>query len=399
MGTTITPEVLERIQTEYQEKSSQNSIKTKNVKKAKISFNSIFKELYSSYYSQKSEKEICLIDSNLDKLNKKNEFKNEIEKNEKKIENEKFVEKEINYIIFRKHKSFDISDSFLNFQEILLNENDKKIGIIESDFNSEKDKESNNSDYTDLSKKFSLFNKEKKRNNIKYNKKSFFNNKIAYSYYDKLILTNQWNPLSKEKTHNNIFFFDWDDTLLCTSYIAPTGALGEVEINKKDRETIGNLDILVYKLLSKTLEKGKVFIITNAAPGWIEFSSKKLYPKSAELLSRVRIISARGLYEKRLPGDMRQWKTRAFKYAMDSINIKRTIPTNIVCFGDSIIEIEATYNIKDIFANAFIKTIKFKESPTLVELEKEIKVILSQFETILAAIKNLSIKVAKKKSE
>ena len=203
--------------------------------------------------------------------------------------------------------------------------------------------------------------------------------------------------MQKDNIFNNIFIFDWDDTLLCTTYLVSTGALNEMEINKKDKEIISGLDILVSKLLSKTIKLGFVFIITNGAPGWIELSSVKFYPETAKILEKIKIITARGLYEKKLPGDMRQWKTLAFKYAIDSMKIKRSIPTNIICLGDSVTEIEASYNIKEYFHNAYLKTIKFKESPTHKELEKELKLVQTQIDSILPKMKNLSIKYTKKK--
>ena len=89
----------------------------------------------------------------------------------------------------------------------------------------------------------------------------------------------------------------------------------------------------------------------------------------------------------------------AFKYAIDSVDLQKNIPTNILCFGDSIIEMEASYNIKEYFSNAYLKTIKFKESPTHLELEKELRIISAQLDSILSNIKNLSIKVTKKKIE
>ena len=79
------------------------------------------------------------------------------------------------------------------------------------------------------------------------------------------------------------------------------------------------------------------------------------------------------------------------------INLLKT--ANILSFGDSIIELEASLKLKDIFADGYIKTIKFKENPQPMELIKELKIIISQFDTILSNMRNLSIKVAKKKNE
>ena len=186
---------------------------------------------------------------------------------------------------------------------------------------------------------------------------------------------------------------------MCTSYLAPTGVLDEEESKQIDKNIIKSLDQLVANLLTKSIENGQVFIITNAAHGWIEYSAKKLYPLTSKVLKQIKIVSARGLYEKRLPGDYRQWKSKAFIDAVLKSNIDLNKTANILCFGDSIIELEASHQLKEIFADGYIKTIKFKESPQPMELIKELKIILSQFDVILSNIRNLSIKVAKKKTE
>ena len=174
-----------------------------------------------------------------------------------------------------------------------------------------------------------------------------------------------------------------------------------MEVNKRDKEVINNLDSIVSKLLIKTMNLGIVFIVTNGAPGWVELSSTKFYPKTAKILQKIKVISARGLCEKKYPGDMRQWKNVAFKFALDSLDdINKNIVTNIICFGDSIIEMEASYIIKEYFPDAYLKTIKFKESPTHNELEKELKIISTQLDSIMNNYnKNLSVKVTRKKNE
>ena len=428
MGIAITPETLSQLKTKNIPKENiKNNINNSNTNSKKNKNNNywdILYNIYSPFFSKlkkeepnKTKNEIILninseneniIIENKDNTNSYNisNINNEIHKNKNEEEKE---DEELNNIIFGKHKSFDLSN---NIDSLFENNENNKINIYTSqnneynkkELNSEKDNESNNSDYADISKEFLLFNKKK---NKKKNKKSDINNdknilkskKIRDAYYNKLVITNQWNTLKKEKVFNNIFFFDWDDTLLCTSYLLPTGALNDMEINKKDKAIISNLDSIVSKLLAKTVKLGLVFIITNGAPGWVEMSSKKFYPQSAKIITKIKIISARGLCEKKLPGDMRQWKTRAFKYALNSIEIKKNIPTNIIVLGDSIIEMEASYNIKDFFSNAYLKTIKFKESPSHIELEKELKIIFAQLDSILTNFKNLSIKVTRKKNE
>ena len=419
MGAALTPETLNQIKQKNMTKplnKNKNNIDNSNEKIKKNKNNiywNIFNNIYSPFYkkikqkSSENENELILStksgkENNINK-NTGNEINDKILKREKEVE-------EMNNIIFRKHKSFDLSDNHLK-KELLLedtntndnvNINNNNINIYTShnngynrEINSQKDNESNISDYADISKAYSLFNKKKIKKKIDDAKAK----KIRDGYYNKLVITNQWNPLKKEKIFNNLFFFDWDDTLLCTSYLVPTGALNDMEINKKDKPIISSLDSLASKLLVKSLKLGYVFIVTNGAPGWVELSSTKFYPETAKVLKNVKIISARGLCEKKLPGDMRQWKTKAFKYALDTIPIKRNIPTNIIFFGDSIIEMDSSYIVKECFSNAYLKTIKFKENPSHTELEKELKIIFTQLDSILTNFKNLSIKVTRKKNE
>ena len=51
------------------------------------------------------------------------------------------------------------------------------------------------------------------------------------------------------------------------------------------------------------------------------------------------------------------------------------------------------------FSEAFIKTIKFREAPKLDELLKQLKLVYAQFGSIYSSIKNLTIRVERKKKE
>ena len=403
MGLTFTQETLNQIKNKKilpKDINNKNKVLNNKQKYSDI-FNNISSNIYKKQYS-KCEKD-SIINTNAISNNENIIIESDKEKNIdlNKINNEEKEkdEEEINEIIFRKHKSIDIPYNYI-YKDLLFDKNINNNNKVMNDqeIYSEKDNESIDSDYKDISKKFVIFNNNKNKK-VRHIQKCVNSNKIRDSYYNKLIIKNQWNPLQKDKIFNNIFFFDWDDTLLCTSYLVPTGALTDMEINKKDKDIVSNLDNLVCRLLLKAINVGFVFIVTNGAPGWVEISSVKFYPKTSKILPKVKIISARGLCEKKIPGDVRQWKTKAFAYALNSIKINKTIPTNIICFGDSNIEIEASYNIKEHFSNAYLKTIKFKENPTHTELEKELKIISGQIDSILTNMKNLSIKVTRKKND
>jgi hypothetical protein len=64
--------------------------------------------------------------------------------------------------------------------------------------------------------------------------------------------------------------------------------------------------------------------------------------------------------------------------------------------GDSLIEIEAAHILASQFSQAYIKTVKFRETPKPEELTKQLCLILQQLPQIFSCVKNLSIKVEKK---
>ena len=112
------------------------------------------------------------------------------------------------------------------------------------------------------------------------------------------------------------------------------------------------------------------------------------------LISNNKKFSLKGLFSKYYPGDPTQWKIKAYKYAIEKNNINTRIISNIICFGDSIIDLEAIESLRYIFKNDFIKVIKFKENPHLVELEKQIWIVISQLDFIIKKVRNLTLKIS-----
>ena len=88
----------------------------------------------------------------------------------------------------------------------------------------------------------------------------------------------------KEKTHNSLIIFDWDNTLLPTSFLTPHGVY-DLNLSEKDKEKLAKIEFNVLRLLSIAIEKGNVYIITNAGPGWMEYSAERYYPSIVKLLS------------------------------------------------------------------------------------------------------------------
>lgn len=66
------------------------------------------------------------------------------------------------------------------------------------------------------------------------------------------------------------------------------------------------------RILEIALQHGKMYIITNAAEGWVEFSCRKFFPSVFPVLAKIKIISARARYERVFPGEVPKWKVHAF---------------------------------------------------------------------------------------
>ncbi|CAI2366092.1 unnamed protein product [Moneuplotes crassus] len=209
--------------------------------------------------------------------------------------------------------------------------------------------------------------------------------------YQKIWLT----PSEKPESHQTVFIYDWDDTLLCTSFLNPTGFYEEdVEIPEMAKKHLEKLEKAVEKLIVASVKHGKTYIVTNAAEGWVQFSSKKYMPKVYSALSDVEVISARSLFELQFPGDSYEWKMQAFTNIQK--DLESSMITNIIACGDSRIEMEAARHIAKLFQTAFIKTVKFKETPTPEELIKQLNLVIQKLDHISSAPRNLTIRLERK---
>ena len=228
------------------------------------------------------------------------------------------------------------------------------------------------------------------------NSKNFMSklNKIGKNtrslYYNKLINKKLLN--SKQKKFNNLFIFDWDDTLLCTSVLSPNGYFDvDFEIPEVTLTKMKILEKHVKNILSKALEKGDTYIVTNSELDWIEYSCQRFFPNVYELIKKIKIISARDLYEEKYPNDYKIWKVKAFNDIIKNYSLN--LPTNIMSFGDSSYEIDAAFDIASKFNNGFIKAIKFKEYPLISDIISQLILISEKFELFYSSCKNCTINI------
>lgn len=223
------------------------------------------------------------------------------------------------------------------------------------------------------------------------NKDAFFRN----NYINKLTNMKIIRPQHQSKSHQTIVIFDWDDTLFPTTFLTFVG-FEKAQTEAKIQKFLNKIDKHVSKLLNKAIKFGKTCIVTNASHNWVETSSERYLPMTYEVLRKndISVISARAKYESQFPNEPKRWKLEAFLEL--KANLMGSVLTNIICIGDSTLELEAAQHICSALSQAILKTIKFKQAPRIEELLKQQEVVLEKFDQIYMTLRSLTIKVEKK---
>lgn len=212
------------------------------------------------------------------------------------------------------------------------------------------------------------------------------------NFLRKLSYSKVWVPQAQRPPkHQTVIIFDWDDTMLCTSFLnLRQDQVLPPSVERHLREIEG----AAKRLLELALRLGHTFIITNAMNGWVEYSSAKWVPELLPVLQKVRVISARTKYEPHFPGEVSKWKIQAFLEVQRQLDSQ--IITNLLSLGDSNFEMDAVHVMGKEFAQALVKTIKFRENPSPEELLKQLELVTQKFERIVENARNLKIGLERK---
>jgi len=218
------------------------------------------------------------------------------------------------------------------------------------------------------------------------------NENFRISLLRKLSYENQWVPAARQppKTQT-VLIFDWDDTLLCTSYLynpnhAPLPESAKFLLRKIDRTA--------KHLLQLAVRLGQTFIITNATEGWVESSAAEHLPNLLPVLQKVEVISARSRHEEEYPHDVGMWKVRAFLDVQSKLNSQMV--TNLVSLGDSEYEMDAVQIMGKECEEALVKIIKFKDNPAPLELLKQLQTMAHKLEQVVGYPRHAKVILALK---
>lgn len=209
-----------------------------------------------------------------------------------------------------------------------------------------------------------------------------FNNNNG-SYYDKSMLSMN-NALNIHMERQNIIVFDWDDTLLASTFLSSKGLRLDTDraLLIDMEKSLQELEQGIITVLTTALQHGEVHIITNAETGWVELSAAKFIPGVVPLLNRVSIISARSTFETQFPGSPLRWKYYAFQEKLAPHLSESKKYKNIISFGDSHVEREAVRAVTRGYANTRCKSIKFAERPTIDHLKRQLELVTNCFQYI-----------------
>jgi hypothetical protein len=216
------------------------------------------------------------------------------------------------------------------------------------------------------------------------------NSKFRLQYLSRLSSQKIWvPPVQRPPKHQTVLIFDWDDTLLCTSFLQRSQG---GNMSPAVHRVLKRIEQVALQLLETAVSLGHTFIITNAMEGWVEESARRCLPNLVPLLgNQVRVISARSTQEKHCYGDIGQWKVRAFLEVGRQLNEEAI--TNLVSVGDSTYELQAAKAMGSQFEKSFTKTVKLQENPTPQELSRQLELLAPKMENIVQRASNLTLKL------
>lgn len=200
-------------------------------------------------------------------------------------------------------------------------------------------------------------------------------------------------PITKEKT---LIIFDWDDTLLCSSWLVANGygARGEGPITSVQAGAAAILETYTRNALVTAMGLGRVFIITNGMQGWVEKSCAIFMPSVSQLLPLITVISAQARYKEVFQSTM-LWKRWTFSDVYQASFAGMEGPFNILSIGDGVDEEQAVHMLNGQTHKNLTKSVKLKSSPSAMDIVVQLKEIADCLPSLVSCgvVCNLKVEV------
>ncbi|CAB1109861.1 unnamed protein product [Ectocarpus sp. CCAP 1310/34] len=193
-----------------------------------------------------------------------------------------------------------------------------------------------------------------------------------------------------------LIVFDWDDTMLTSSWIQVNDLLqagSYDELPLEVRRDLAQLERSVAKCFKNARRLGTVIIITNAESGWVELSAARFFVNVLPLLEGVPVISARSLFESQFPGSPLCWKSAAFAYMMHDHFLERPqwMQKKVVSIGDSNEEKVAMRIASGQHGTMEAKSVKFITGPDPEALACQLDFVTKHLASVLSSNSDVDI--------
>ncbi|EER15403.1 conserved hypothetical protein [Perkinsus marinus ATCC 50983] len=196
-----------------------------------------------------------------------------------------------------------------------------------------------------------------------------------------------------------LFFIDWDDTILPTTWLRGCKYLtnsiaqmeqivarqgGSVKLPSSVRRDLSVIEDYALDLLQKCCDLGSTAIVTNSSANWIPFTAKHYLPRLIPVLEAIPCVSARPQLPDNLSAQKAtcmasSWKTIKFQEMACAYN---TDFDCIVSIGDGFAERTAVMELRDIFPKCTCKAVRFMTQPNIYMLRDEIRQTLANLDEI-----------------
>ena len=205
--------------------------------------------------------------------------------------------------------------------------------------------------------------------------------------------TNNTSPKKSPQNSRNetVFLLDWDDTLMCTTFVLNrTHALSEEE-----EKIINSLGEVVTIFLEECKKYGKIIIMTNSNEDWMRKTAADFLKIRPEIFIDIKIISTRDKYlEKGI--EKNKWK----EIALEELFLKYGDKIqNLICASDSERDIDAFKKLANAKNGINISSIKFKKRPSPLTLIRQIKFLIKNLSEIIGSNKHFYLIKERQKTD